>query len=83
LNLTYVFNDMYATTSFFGPSTTAGTLASNSNLPDVTVVSTIVNPGDFPNLPAGYPKFTGFTQIPCTAKDAASCPPGTGPTGVD
>jgi hypothetical protein len=82
LDLTYVFSDLYAPTSAFVMSSSTA-LTANSRSPNVTVASAIVNPGDFPNLPSGYPPFTGFTQIHCTAKDDASCPPGTGPTGPD
>jgi reprolysin-like metallo-peptidase family M12B len=85
LDLTYVFTDLYATSSFFGPSTTTGTLMANSNLPDVTVPSTIVNPSDFDNLASlsPLPTFGGFGVLDSSGRsctllgNSTSCPPGT------
>jgi hypothetical protein len=91
LDLTYVFTDLYATSSFYGPSTTAGTLTANSNLPDVTIRSTIVNPSDFQNLGSlsPLPTFAGFGVLDSNKRSCTllgsntTCPPGTvaDPTG--
>jgi hypothetical protein len=88
LNLTYVFNDLFATTSFFGLSTKTGNLSANSQLPNLTVNSAIVSPTNFSNLPTDYPKFAGFPNIngqivPCTASSPSACPSGNGFAGRD
>jgi len=90
LDLTYVFTDLYAVSSFYGPSTKASMLTANSNLPDATIRSTIVNASDFQNLASlsPLPTFAGFGVTDsagrsCTLLGNSTCPPGTvaNPTG--
>lgn len=87
LDLTYVFNDLFATTSFFGFFNSASSLNANSQEPDVTVASTIVNPSTFPNLPADYPPFQGFGSLDTNGRACTllgknnTCPAGSLPAG--
>jgi len=93
LNLTYVFGDLHATTSFFAPSTSTS-LTANSNAPDVTVPSVLVNPADFPSIASlspPYPPFMGSGNLlplsnsptnqkaACTDLGSGTCPPGKAP----
>jgi len=78
LDLTEVFVNLYATTSAFD---TDGNASSTS--PDSTVVSTIVNPVNFPTLAKlkPPPTFTGTINpltgmpSPCTPDEGGNCPP--------
>ena len=87
LDLTYVFSDLFATTSFFGLSSKTGSLMANSQLPDPSVASAVVDKSGFPNLPADYPSFIGTLQangqpLSCTLTgNNTSCPPGKLPEG--
>ncbi len=89
LDLTFVFSDLFATTSAFDQSGMA-----NSQFPNATVQSTVVDPTEFANIANLGLTFTGFTQIPCTPPPAllevttfdptSVCPPGMGGNpGVD
>ena len=95
LDLTYVFNDLFATTSFFQPSFdkhgNLTNLTANSQFPDNTVTSTIVDPATFPSIANLNPPLTltGATSNGCTLTGTStSCPPvsqasGGDPTGPD
>lgn len=74
MDLTYVFSDLLATTSAFLFRDTSGNLTANSQNPDDTVVSTIVNPANFPTLDPNQ-VFMGFNQTGCTPDSTSpSCP---------
>ena len=76
LDLTYVFSDLFATTTFFGAPVN-GVSTGNSQRPDATVPATIVDPAKFPsvaNLSSPPLTVTGFSQTPCTST-SITCPP--------
>lgn len=74
LDLTFVFSDLFATTSAFEVRDKSGNPAANSQLPDATVVSTIVNPANFPGLSPNQ-TFQGFTDTGCSSSSTSpSCP---------
>lgn len=80
LDLTYVFNDLFATTSAFEVRDTSGNLTANSQFPDAAVASTIVNPATFPTLNPNQ-VFIGFNgpalQAFCASNpSSSSCPSG-------
>jgi hypothetical protein len=89
LDITEVFVNTYATTSFFDQSGNA-----TSQSPDPTVPPTIVEPAFFPTLVnlSPPPTFTGAPNpvtggppAPCTPKNNGKCPPlaGGDPAGGD
>jgi hypothetical protein len=74
MDLTYVFSDLLATTSAFLFRDNSGNLTANSQLPDDTVTSTIVNPANFPTLDPNQ-VFMGSNQTGCTPTSSSpSCP---------
>ncbi len=75
LDLTFVFSDLLATTTFFRAPVN-GVSTGNSQLPDATVPSAIVDPATFPSVANLNPPLTvtGFTQTQCTST-STSCPP--------
>jgi hypothetical protein len=86
LDLTYVFSDLFATTSVFQVRDKSGNLTANSQFPDATVPSTIVNPTDFPGLDPNQ-VFVGFRDTGCKPDSTSlSCPSaahGGEPTAAD
>lgn len=81
LDITFVFSDLYATTSAFDQFGNA-----NSQFPGSTAPSVVVDPDDFANIAGLGLTFTGFTQTPCTlGEEEESCPSlaGGDPTGPD
>ncbi len=94
LDLTYVFSDLLATSSAFAVRDNTGNLTANPQLPDEGVISTIVDPANFPSVANLNPPltFNGFTQTSCTLTGTSkSCPPpkggnpgvGNGTTPID
>jgi hypothetical protein len=80
LDLTYVFNTLVATTSFFGPADKNGNSTTDAQLPDDTVPAVIVDPHNFPTLDPNA-TFVGFngpalTTLCMTNPSSPSCPSG-------
>ena len=74
LDLTYVFGSLHGITSFFGRPDNTGNATANSQFPDDTVPSVIVNPADFPTLNPNQ-TFVGDNQTGCTSTSTSpSCP---------
>jgi reprolysin-like metallo-peptidase family M12B len=82
LDLTYVFNDLLATSSAFAVRDKSGTVTANSQLPDAGVSSTIVDPTNFPSVANLNPPLTLTSPVQppilCTASSANACPPFSG-----
>jgi hypothetical protein len=88
LNLTYVFNDLFVTTSYFAPDTTGGqpSLTANPQAPNQSVLVLLANPANFPSIanqsPLPYPSIFAGNGIEdshgkvCTQINGADCPPG-------
>ena len=78
-DLTYVFSDLLATSSALNFRDKTGNLSANSQLPDLGVASTIVDPSNFPSVANLNPPLTvtGFTQNGCTLSTQTTCPPPT------
>jgi hypothetical protein len=73
IGITFVFNDLFATTSRFSAPVN-GVSTTNSQTPDPTVMSQIVDPARFAAFGAPA-NFVGFTNTPCTLTNQGSCPP--------
>ena len=80
LDLTYVFNTLVETTSFFGPADSKGNSTTDAQLPDDTVLAVIADPHDFPTLDPNA-TFVGFsastlTNLCTSSPNSPSCPAG-------
>jgi hypothetical protein len=75
-DLTLVFSDLLATSSALVFRDKSGNLSSNSQLPDPTVTSVIVDPSNFPSVAALGLTLTGPVQPPilCTSDAFDHCP---------
>ena len=85
LDLTYVFSDLLATSSAFAVRDKTGNVTANSQLPDVGVTSTIVDPSNFPSVANLNPPLTlsSLSEVACTPFTATICPPQAGGSWKD